>query len=515
MKVTPQLKTWLVDNAELPEDAEDDAVKAAAAAAMVDGKLEGPTYVELTTEKEAKQHDQLTTLLETLSKSQAEISKRLEQIEKPEEKATKASPVEKAMAKTGDVTVKGAWEQYGDNKTVALYPNQTKTGGKHSRAGQVVTEGMGPNARTFDVPSQRELAMSGVYLKWLLSAQGKSLPSRLRFQGDAKNPTGETHDEQLLLHALHRYPWMGAVGDGGEVKNRLLHDHEVKQVIDDTTSGGQEITPIFFDEQVILPTLLHGELFPRVNVVPIARGSRIESGTIGEITTNSGGGDGTDVTLTTTTGFITAFNTTIFVGDGGIELGLDFLSDTPVDLAGILTRQFGEKMMEWLDDQIAAGDGTTEPEGVVNATGTTSVSHSAAAPTVAIYEEHLLTIGKEFTAGTPTDRVVYCGTQTSYRRARAIAVGAADTRLVFGMDLDNYSLFGHPYAINANQGNANIWCGNLARYRMYRRLGLQVVTSTEGTDLVRANKMLMVGRWRFGGQVETGSAFSLATDGQA
>ncbi|WP_196300513.1 hypothetical protein, partial [Streptococcus pneumoniae] len=82
-----------------------------------------------------------------------------------------------------------------------------------------------------------------------------------------------------------------------------------------------EIAPIAFDDQIILTPLLNGEFFPRFNTVPITRGRRIESASMGNVTLSSGGADGTDIPLFATAAFIAAFDTTIFVVNGSIEIG--------------------------------------------------------------------------------------------------------------------------------------------------------------------------------------------------
>lgn len=541
MKLTEQLKAWMVENVKLTTDASDDDFKSAVADALIEGTLPREKYVELTKDADADKHDRLTEMLAAMQKTNELLAKRLEALEsgKPDDADTKSpknalkSPLDKIISKAAggdspDVRVKGAWEGYDSTKSAAVYPNMKTSNGearKHPLAGQQVVDGTDKYARPLDNLSELEKAASGVFWKWCLAFQPRNgeLPQGLRFVGDARNPKGETHDEQLLLWALHEAKWGGTLRGVCEteraesVRNQKLTPMQIKQVIDDTSSGGQYITPIFFDDNVVLPTLLYGEFYPYVSVTTVTRGRRVESGTIGEFTVNSGGGDGTTITLTTTSSFISAFNTTIFTADMGIELGLDFLSDSPVDLAGILTRQAGEKMMQWLDEQICVGDGTTEPEGITVASGTTSVSHSNAAPTIGVYVQHLLNVGKEYTQNTAMNRLMFGGTQTSYRRARSIAVGASDARLIFGNSgLGSYTLFdGYPYGINSNLGNTKVFFGNMSRYRMYRRLGMEVRTSTEGKTLMRDNLMLMLARFRFGGQVEDGAAWTVATDAQA
>jgi hypothetical protein len=110
---------------------------------------------------------------------------------------------------------------------------------------------------------------------------------------------------------------------------------------------------------------------------------------------------------------------------------------------------------------------------------------------------------------------VFCGTETSYQRARAIPVGASDARRLGGMDYSSYTWMERPYKVNASLTNAQIFYAILGRYRMYRRRGLTLRTSTEGDTLVRGNEMLMVAMARFGGALERGACAAKTTTAPA
>ena len=110
---------------------------------------------------------------------------------------------------------------------------------------------------------------------------------------------------------------------------------------------------------------------------------------------------------------------------------------------------------------------------------------------------------------------VFCGNETSYMRARAIPVGAADARRSSGMNYDSYSFMERPYKINESLANTQLFYAIMARYRMYRRKGFTVRTSTEGETLIRANEMLIVVMSRCGGQLERGAAAGVVTTAPA
>jgi len=54
---------------------------------------------------------------------------------------------------------------------------------------------------------------------------------------------------------------------------------------------------------------------------------------------------------------------------------------------------------------------------------------------------------------------------------------------------------------------------NLSRYRIYRRLGMNVASTTEGRTLMMNNKWLLIARARFGGQLEDTNACAYTVTG--
>jgi len=269
---------------------------------------------------------------------------------------------------------------------------------------------------------------------------------------------------------------------------------------------------------VIQAPLLNGELFPLVNVVPIDRGRRIEGVSVGKVTGSWGGVDDSPISLFDTTSYISAFDTTIYRWEGAIAIGLDFLSDTPIDFGMLITNQYGERLLEDLDDVIATGNGTTQPEGVINKSGTTSVSFGGAT-TIGAYESLRFSVPKQEHVPPYNQTAVFCGTETSYMRALAIPVSNTDARRLYNTnalpDYDGYSFMGRPYKINASLGNQRIFYAVLGRYRMYRRRGLTLRTTTEGATLVRGNEMLIVATARYGGQLERGACAAITTNAPA
>ena len=328
------------------------------------------------------------------------------------------------------------------------------------------------------------------------------------------------HDKEILCWALENEKWGGASGGGdvADINDRKLTPNEQKQLIDDATSGGLEAAPIVFDDDVIQTPLLHGELFPLVSRVTINRGRRIEGVVTGTVTGSWGGVDDTPIALFNTASYVTAFDTTIFRWEGAVRIGLDFLSDTPIDFGAHFTAQYGERLLEDLDTVVATGNGTTQPEGVMNKTGTTLIAFGAAT-TIGNYESLRFGVAKSEHRSNIVRTAVFCGTETSYQRVRAIPVGASDARRLFGIDHFNsaaggYTFGGAMYKINESLTNAQIFYTILARYRMYVRKGLVIRSTMEGDTLVRRNEIMLVAMARYGGQLERGGVASITTSGE-
>lgn len=531
MDLTDALKAWLVKNADVEEDASDDEFKLAAGKALATGDLQMDEFTKLSTnveEKEANEfvegQKQTIALLKEVAillkdgagTGNGEGKPDEKKEGKPDEKKEGLPDWHEKLMKTlnpgsdgaSGIRVKGAWEAYNSTKGGTLtYPASTDKGKPHVLAGRPV-EHLG---RQLSIPSQLDKALAGTWAKWqiLSDMRGKSG----RFGLDALSD----HEKDLFYYMLENEEFDKS--DDRKAMSGRLTPTEQKTLIDDATSGGLEAAPIVFDDQIIQVPLLHGELYPYVNVVPLSRGRRIEGVITGTVTGNWGGADSTAISLFNTNSYVSAFDTTIYRWQGAVRIGLDFLSDTPIDFGAHLTTQYGERMLEDLDDVIAAGNGTTQPEGVINKTSATSVT-SSSATTIGNYESLRFGVAKPEHRGT-IQSAMFCGTETSYQRMKAIPVGTTDARRLFGDNpfgtggQDDYSMMGRKYAINEALTNLQIFYAIMSRYRMYRRKGLAIRTSTEGDSLIRGNEMLITAMGRFGGQMERAACVAVTTDAPA
>jgi HK97 family phage major capsid protein len=386
------------------------------------------------------------------------------------------------------IRVKSAIERYDGTKSTLTYSMKHPD---ESMRGMPIVVG----ERTLNRPSQQDKAVIGVFTKWMTGVS----------MGQPGFKMTE-HDNNILEYAIKELPWVGFVGGDGEnghgtyIDNRKLTEVEQKALLNDTISGGTYAVPTIYDDTPILSPILTGELFPYVNVIPLARGKTVRAFSVGSPTITSGIPEGTSIPLFDTTGFIAALDTTIYPAVGAIEIGLDFEEDSPANFGAIVIERYGQKMLEWLDEQIANGDGTT-----VNGAG----------GPLTISDLESLIFGVNIAYRRRGGRMAFIMNDVSYRRFRAIASATGWNTRLFGTNYEDYTLLGYPVRIVPTVPNNRIAFVNLAMYRLYRRQGMQVRVITDGKDLALTNQKLIVTRSLWGGRLEQGGAGTLMLDAQS
>lgn len=429
------------------------------------------------------------------------------------------------------IRVKSAVERYDDTRTAATYAQSGSDrmvkhfgnrrvsfgGGVHGNIGGDLAE------RYLDMPTDRQKAIAGVWLKHMIikscRQSGRHVPG---------NYTLNEHERDLLNYAVHECKFVGPHGYRGGDRDttdatfwlsgeKAYNDLQRKALLDDSTSGGLEAVPIEFDDLAILTPLLSGEVFPRVRTIPVTR-RRIEAASIGNPNFTWGVGEGSPIGLFTTDSFISAFDNTIFPVTGAMEIGMDFMADSPLAIGTIIQNNYGSAFRKEMDNVLCTGDGTTQPEGVFTASGLTTITPGAGAggvPQVGDYESLIRAVPKEFRNEAGRNNRSFLMTDVSYFRVRGIPVdSSADERRIFGMDHENYRVFDLDVAINGSLTNAQQAhvCWN--RYRLYRRAGLETKIVDNDRESVLRNTMMLALRARFGGALDHSSAASKITAGQ-
>lgn len=555
LTITPALRKHMTEKFQVKADASDDDVRKSVSEQVLAGKITPAELVELTkapaqSEAETKVQGMIdSSLAKALGPMTELLTKALGQTGtagagKPDGQTAGGAPVEnkgggtqvqsgqqnpaeKALALAGTyggddqvrVRVKNAVEQFSDTRTTLTWDKSSLPRLQKALAGMPVTSHFDGLPYTLDDvrQSDRMKAIAGVWFKHMglrrMRAKGQSVPGHIALK---------EYEKDILQYIVHECKFVG--GDesqfgGYEYEGtKLKDDLHRKAVLDDSTSGGLEAVPIEFDAAVILTPLLNGELFPFVSIANVTR-RRIEATKISNPTMQWGTAEGTAISLFNTDSFISAFDNSIYPITGAIELGLDFLADSPLAVAGIVIDRYGLRFRQEMDNVIATGNGTNQPEGLFTASGVATVTPAGGAggaQTVGDYESLRFGVAKEFReeAG---NRAMYVATDTSYARARGIPVDSSnDQRRVFGIDnQEDYRLFNRRYAVNGSLTNAQIGYFCMNRYRMYRRQGLEVRLVTEDWTLARQNKEGLIVRARFGGALELAAAGAKITNGQS
>jgi HK97 family phage major capsid protein len=471
--VTEALKNWLIDNQHCPSTWTDEQLyRKRAAELLAEGTLDNDTFKKLLTNEE------VTTMAKSPSPNPDTVFDRGGSVVYVKDPSERLSTKRYACK-----------NRFGETVVDPIYNKEVET------------------------LSERDAARTGVLFKHLAHRSGA-----------ANCPLSEW-ERELLAETCEKADWAGQV-------NGVWYDHisghaNIKALIDDAASGGIEIAPIFFDEDVYSQPLLSGELFPDVDLRPVPRGRRIEGASIGHPTVQWGGVDDTSVDLFNTADLVAALDTTIHRAECAITVGRDLMSDTPVEIGNRITRLIGERLMQSLDRKVSNGNGTTEPEGIFQKSGVTSVNTDnggSGPPTLNDYITLLFALGKQYRASSSNaNRVRFISNDVTYRRSRAIKVdpqtSSTDQRPVLtGGDtksFQDYMSLGLPHKIDTQLANTVAGICAMNRYRMYRRKGMEIMMSSQGQTLMLNNEMLIVMYARYGGQLYDAAAFAKWTDGQS
>lgn len=371
----------------------------------------------------------------------------------------------------------------------------TKSVGRHVRSGAPVRY----LGRDVELLSQLETAKAGAFFKYLGSRSGINV-----------NLT--EHERALLEEMIQKDSWCGKVGTEWQTG---IQGDRVKALLNDATSGGREIAPEWFDDALVSYPLLHSEILPEVDLRDVPRSNSVEGAAVGNPSVTWGTAEGTAISLFNTANLVSELNTAIHPVAVAIEVGNDFLSDAAVNVGDMLLTNIGQRMLQELDRVIVAGNGTSEPQGIVNASGIVDITAENPTTGPLTYDDALnlsFGIAKQYRA--PGYRPGFIMTDTTYKRFLAIATGVTgDKRPLFGMNVKSYELVEYPVRIEqTGLDNNQIVFGALKKYRLYRRHGVESRFTSEGQTLTLKNTSLLYVRGRFGGRAMDASAFAM-TDG--
>lgn len=376
-------------------------------------------------------------------------------------------------------------------------------------------------------PSPLEVAKMGALMKMIIARQTPEL--RL------------TDRDQLLINeAIHEDEWVGSISKSTEpiTKARKLTDFEKKEfgtkgisanvvyrpdgmksavpILDDTSgvSGGEQAVPQYFDMEAIRTPLLYGEVVPFVEITPTEKGKAAHSYQIGTPTYVSTA-SGSAITAFDATGFVTTYDVPFFPASCGIQWGRDFEMDAAPNFGQLLVAQLGDSFKKLMDYWIVLGDGTTQPQGINNASNTTNVPATGTSHQTMVYNDGLnlvYGVDKAHRKAFGGENTMFITSDKEYKKFMQLVTGVTgDQRPIYGMHVKDYQLGDYHVAIQNDIADGTVFFGNLRGYRLYRRLGLYFELITTGQTLTLANLKLLFARARFGGKATRGQYFSYMT----
>jgi HK97 family phage major capsid protein len=392
-------------------------------------------------------------------------------------------------------------------------------------AGQVVVH----NGQELYDLSERKNAQFGAWFKFQL---GVHLSER---------------DRDVVLHTIETEKFVGLSTLSTEArkltdseksyfKGLLASPHEAAQafqaahnalasktspILDETgTSGGAAAVPEFFNFAAALEPALTQQVSPFVDIIVVPRGSSARAFTIGQVSVTSGPTEVTAATVFNSDDLLNSIDAEFFPANCSIEYGNDWMSDAVPQMGMYLRERINTAFGVYFDRMIVAGNGTTEPLGILNASGTVLVPSVNGVGGPLTYGD---TINLFF--GVPKAHREYYDrsshrflmTDTTYGRIRNIATGVTgDDRLIHGSTLDDYALHGRSVGIpQSGLTNSQVICAQLRGYTWYQRQSVVFRQITEGRTLGLANKTLIMGRSRQGGRLKFGSYAAVMNDAQS
>jgi HK97 family phage major capsid protein len=561
LTMTPALKDHLVKSFGLKSDATDDEATKLAAAKYAADEITADKLKELTTVANPKEKVSelgkavAAELAPALGAAIADALKAHKPAEPPKEddqtaafqkrmdemaakfEASAAEHVKKLQQRVDDATPKGPGvavldivkmgiglsketdpvslrvKEISERYSHKRYPatRNTKTTDPESK----IIRRFGSHGPQLETPSEYRKALGAVWLKFTVA------PEYLT-PNDRPILAHILHKEKFIIHGDHQD---GAVDPRTCEPPRYLTEKEIHDmvmkatvVIADNTSGGNYATPEFFDTDFILLPILGGELAPLCNIVDVPRGTAAQGFMMSNPSWTSGLTEGTGLTPFTTDSFLGNKDRSFFRAGNAIHFGLNFLEDAVPGMIEQTMDRIMAKAAEWLDEQVAVGDGSTEPEGIFVANGTTDVTFNTATTgpyVIGDVLELLFGVAKAYRQAYASNRAAFVMTDTTYQSIRSIATGVTgDARLLFGMDVESYMLFNHPVAIVAttltNDQLAFVQCGG---YRLYRRQGVRFRRSSEGRTNILANQMMLAYDMRNGGALDRGGYCAVTNSG--
>jgi HK97 family phage major capsid protein len=384
----------------------------------------------------------------------------------------------------GNIRVKRASERLSSEKSI----------GKHALGGFPVVS-LAEDGGHAMTTSELEKAKMGVYTKKLLRVAGIGTTPPTDFELDLWHEI-VSKDTWVAYRGHERIVYEGCP----LVKTSLLNDD---------TSYGSNLVPEWHETSIAHEAVLRGQLLPFVRHRSVPYGDTVKQAVSTDPTIVSNQSPGSAATLFDATSMYSQSSTSIFTCSSFLEVSLELLADAPaLDAGADILDRMSLKLAEWSDNQIANGDGTTEPEGIFTKTGTTSVSsENGTAGSITVGDVEGLAFGLPVAEMLAADARYVCN-YTMYKRMCQVRISASDARRVLHPEMKHwrFGMLGFPVSIEEHCANGAIALFNPKRYNWYTRGGPVLDIETGGRTLVLSSLAMVYVRMRCGGSLELGSA---------
>ncbi len=282
----------------------------------------------------------------------------------------------------------------------------------------------------------------------------------------------------------------------------------VKALSEGTSSAGGYLVPAGFREEIVMRLPEESELAPYVRVVPV----HTDSGNIPSLATDI------SVTWTSASGENTSFTESDPVlgtvawalkrADAITKISRELAADATPSIMEFISQLFREAIARERDKMIAIGDGSTQPTGLANTSGITTLS-SFGVPTFSKLVEMEQNLKRK------------------YRRHARWIMNGTNLRRIFSLLADNGEplfrremigdvpvsrILGYPVSQQDDLDDSEIYFGDLSFYLLFDREEMGIESTTTGGDAFVNHQIFIKVFERIDGKVGLTDAFVKASD---
>jgi HK97 family phage major capsid protein len=278
----------------------------------------------------------------------------------------------------------------------------------------------------------------------------------------------------------------------------------LKALAEGTSSAGGYLVPAGFREEIIARMPDSAELAPHVRVVPV----RTDTGSVPSLATDisvtwTAGGDAENVAFNATDPVLGSVTWSLKRGDAITKMSRELVADSQPSIVEFITRLFREAIASERDKMIAVGNGTSQPQGISNASGLTAVDVAGAIAYDSLIEIEQSLPMKYRARG----RWIMNGTNLQRIYSMADSQGQPIFRRDVVAGLPESRILGYPVCQQNNLADGEIYFGDLGYYLWFDREEMGVESTTLSGDAFEKHQVWVKVWERADGKVGLPEAF--------